>query len=327
MKKLAQSVLLTTVLTSLFVSPVVLADSSTKAKTTAKVSVEKSGKPVISKEQDKANKKAIEKKQDSQKKLLEEVNKGVSEGFAKVVEATKLINKGKEKEAIKALQEATGKFDVALAANPKLGLIPIASSVNVSELLVSPESVKAQVELAVKFLKDSKVQAARAILEPLQDDMVTSTTLLPMTTYPDAIKLATKLLIDGKKDEALVTLNTALSTFVEKVSVIPLSLLRFEAMVQAASTLDKEKDKDKVLILLNAAGKQLQLAAALGYTDEDSALYEDLSKQLEALKKEVTGGNVVEKLYGKLKDSVKHLIGEKSKQVSKTKKTEESQKK
>jgi len=88
-------------------------------------------------------------------------------------------------------------------------------------------------------------------------------------------------------------------------------------MIAAASELDKEKDKDKVLILLNAAEKQLKVATVLGYTDKNTALYEGLSSQISALKKEASGGNVVEKLYTKLKGSIKSLIGTKSEQTTK----------
>ncbi len=318
MKKLNKALLISSLLIgSLAVSPSVLAESHTKAgmkKEATKVLVP--AKPVVSKEQDKANKKAIVTKAKSQTDLLKEVNKDVAEGFKDVIEATKLIKEDKIKEAIKKLQAATGKFDIALAANPDLGLIPVAGSVVVSELITTPQSVKEQVSLAKDFLDDSKVQAARAILAPLQDDMVTRTTLLPMTTYPDAIKLATKMLVDGKKDAAIATLATAMSTFVEEVSVVPLSLIRAEAMIVAASELDKEKEKDKALLLLDAAQQQLEVATALGYTTKDTDLYEGLKDQIKALKKEITGGNVVEKLYSKLKKSFANLIHKKSEKKS-----------
>jgi hypothetical protein len=135
-----------------------------------------------------------------------------------------------------------------------------------------------------------------------------------MTTYPDAIKLATKVLIEGKKDAAIKTLETALSTFVEEVSVIPLSLLRVQTMILAASELDKEKDKEKALTLLAAAEQQLQVATALGYTTKSAAIYKDLSDQIAALEKEAKGGNAVEKLYTKLKTSIKNLIDKSSEQ-------------
>ena len=312
---------------SLAVSPMVLAKTQAKAEAANEVKAHikagaenkakeklKATKPAVSKEQDKANKKAIIDKAKNQVKLLKEVDQGIIDGFKKVVEATKLIQENKEKEAIKALQDATSKFDLALAADPKLGLIPLASSVSINELVTTPATVKAQTDLAKDLLKDSKVQAARALLSPLQDDMVTRTTYLPMTTYPDAIKLATKMLVEGKKDAASATLTTALSTFVDEVSVVPLSLVRVEAMMLTASELDKDKNKDKALVLLSAAEEQLKVAAALGYTTKNAKLYEDLSDQIIALKKEVTGGNIVEKMYTKLKKSIKNMIGKSSEQ-------------
>jgi len=315
MKNIKSALLLSGVLLStLAVSPTVLAESHVKATTTTTNKASDTQKTSVKSKQDKANKKAIIKKAKSQNNLLKEVNKGVGEGFKKVFEATKLIKEDKPKEAIKKLQEATGLFDVALAANPKLALIPVASDIKITELLTTPELIKVQTDLAKEFLNDSKVQAARAVLAPMQDDIITRTVSLPMTTYPDAIKLATKMLVEKNKDAALSTLKTALSTMVEKVSVIPLSLLRVEATITTASNLDKEKDKDEVLILLNIAKQQLEVATALGYTTEQSELYEDISSQIKALKKEVTGGNVVEKLYSKLKTSMTNLIGKHDKQ-------------
>ncbi len=317
MKNTYKTLLGTLLVSSIAISSVVLADQP--ADTTKKAM----GKPLVQAKTDsaqaQANNKAIKKKQDDQNKLLEEVNKGISDAFKKVQEATRLIKDGKEKEAIKALQEATGKFDIALAANPDINLIPIAAEVRVNELLTTPALAKTQVELAEDLLKDGQVQAARTVLLPLRDDMETRTAYLPMATYPDAIKLATKMLLEENKDAALATLATALSTVVEKSSIIPLSLIRAEALITSASELDKEKGKSKALELLDTAKAQLKLATVLGYTSKDSDLYDALNEQINAVKKEITGGNVVEKLYDKLKTSFKNLIKKNSDQKVKEK--------
>ncbi len=312
MKNTYKNLLGTLLVSSLAISSVVLADQP--ADTTKKATAKPLAQAKTDKAQAQTNNKAIKKKQDKQNNLLEEVNKGISEGFNKVQEATKLINDGKEKEAIQALQDATGKFDIALAANPDIKLIPIAAEVRVNELLTTSALVKTQVDLAKDLLEDSSVQAARAVLLPLRDDMETRTAYLPMATYPDAIKLATKMLVEKNKDAALETLAVALTTVVEKASIIPLSLIRAEALITAASELDKEKGKDKALKLLDAAKEQLNVATALGYTTKDSNLYDALKDQISAVKKEITGGNVVEKLYDKLKTSFENLIKKNSDQ-------------
>lgn len=311
MEKTIRHTLLSSLLAStLAISPAALAEtqSTSTAKPISTNSI------ATSPEQNKANHDAIASQAKTQNDLLEKVNKSVSEGFAKVIEAGKLISQGKEKEAISALEAATGKFDIAIAANPELGLTPIDARVHVTEMITTSATVKAQVSLANSLLKDSKVQAARSILLPMRDDIETRTIYLPMATYPDAIKLATKMLVDGNKEAALETLNVAFSTLVQKVSIIPLSLIRAEAMVIAASELDKEKGKEKAMNLLDAADEQLKIAVALGYTTDNSIAYEDLSKQIKALKKEAKGPNMVEKLYTKLRESFKNLVKESSEQ-------------
>ena len=260
--------------------------------------------------------KAIKDKQKSQQKLLKKINRGVSEGLDHVLKATRLINEDKLDNAIKELQAATGKFDVAVAANPKLRMVPIASQVRIYESVIGEDDIKARVDTAISQLKDYQVQAATALLTPLRDDMETRTTMLPISTYPVAIKLATQLLVEGNKQAALETLTTALTTLVDKVSIIPLPLLRAESNIKIASDLDKNQDKDRIQKLLAQAGQQLKIARLLGYTSDDAATYEDLDKQISALQKEINGDNVVEKLYRKLRTSFSTLTEKLSKQVA-----------
>ncbi len=266
-------------------------------------------KNLMSQEQTVKSDKAVKTAQNEQNALLETVNQGVLDGYKKALDATQLLNqKGKDKEAIKILQEATGKFDVALAANPKLKLVPIDAGVSVSALMTTPKLVKSETEVVIDLLKDHKVQAARALLDPMVDEMVISKAYLPMVTYPDAIKLATKYLVEGKKEDAIDTLETTLSTIVINKSIIPLAIIRADSLLKEASTLDKNKDKAKAHELLEAAHEQLEIATLLGYTDKESKAYEDMKSQIKALKKEIDGKNAVEKLYAKVKDSIKALI-------------------
>ena len=308
------TVLFSSLLTlTLVASPFVLAENNTEnsmenspAKTAKKSTATTSATADKSKKTTDKAVKEVEKKQNA---ALEIIHEGVLEGFNKVEEATALLKNGKEKEAIKALELATGKFDVALTAEPALGLVPMSTKVVVSELLSSPAGIKSNIELAISLLKEHNVQTARLLLQPMRDDIVTSTTYLPMATYPDAIKLATKHLIEGKKEEAVDLLATTLSTFVTKESIIPLGLVRAEALLAEASTMNKETDKDKISVNLILAEEQLEIATLLGYTSDKSAAYEDIKAQIKILKKEIKGENVIEKMYDKLKTSFSTLIG------------------
>jgi len=294
-----------TIINSLLIGSLMVAPLAQAANT----STEK-GKNKISKEQTVSSDKAVKSLEKEQNELLKTVHEGVLDGYGDVLKATRLLAKdGKEKEAIALLQEATGKFDVAIAADPTLNLVPIDADVSLSALITTPALVKAETDIAIDLLKDHKVQAARAIVEPMKDEMVISHAYLPMGTYPDAIKLASKYLVDGKKEDALATLATTLSTIVIEKSIVPLAIVRTENLLKMASELDKSKDKAKAHELLNAAQEQLEVATLLGYTDKESKAYENIKDQIKAVKKEIDGKNAVEKMYDKVKASVKQLIG------------------
>jgi len=227
-----------------------------------------------------------------------------------VLEATQLLlQDDKEQQAIRLLQEATGKFDIAIAANPDLKLIPIDGHVAITAFITTPEWVKKETNTVIDLLKNHKVQAAQTILEPMKDEMVIVNTYLPMGTYPNAIKLATQYLLDGDNENAVATLDTSLSTVVIQEAIIPLAIIRTESLLTEASKLDKTKEKEAVVKLLDAASEQLEIATLLGYTDKETIAYESLKAQIKAVKKEVNGKNVVEKMYDKVKVSIKSLIG------------------
>lgn len=305
MNKLKPSVALLAL--GLAASPWVLAESAQQAPSAAQ---EKAADGASVNAQQ-AAKEAVEGAEKAQKEKLKLVDQSVLDAFNQVEKAVELLGQdGKEKEAIEALQVATGKFDTALAADPTFDLVPIDAAVTVAELLSGPDAIKAQTKLAIGLLKKNQVQAARALLGPMVDEIVTSTTYLPMKTYPDAIKLATKELIDGKKEDALKTLATALSTIVTEKSIIPLGLIRAENYVKAAADMDVEKDKAKIQEYISDAETELEISRLLGYTDEHAESYADIKSQLENLSKEVKKGHSVKKLYEKLKKSFTKLIGD-----------------
>lgn len=263
----------------------------------------------LSKAQKATADKAIDKTLKKQNERQKTIDQNVEAGFEQVKKAITLLNqKDKSKEAIAALEAATGKFDVALAADPKLDLVAIDSSVEIFELMTNSKMVEHTVDEARDLLRDQKVQEARALLLPLRDEMVTTTTYLPMATYPDTIKQAAGALIDGKADKAKDILSLGLSSFVVSESVIPLSMLRAQAFMEEASKLDKDKQKDKIVELLDAAESQVNLTFALGYAAEDSAAYDALISQIKSLRWAVKGPNAAERLYGELKNSFKELI-------------------
>ncbi|MCK4442126.1 MAG: hypothetical protein KAU90_08955, partial [Sulfurovaceae bacterium] len=129
---------------------------------------------------------------------------------------------------------------------------------------------------------------------------------LPLVTYPDALKLASKYIHDNRLDKAHEVLATALSTFAKVTEIIPIPLLKATDLIQASSLIVKE-DKKRAILYLNGANESLKVADALGYVSKSTTTYKMMEEEIEAIKKEVTGPNKAEKLFETLKTSLKEF--------------------
>ncbi len=228
-----------------------------------------------------AKKKAINKKQ-------QEAVKEALDAVLATRSALESLEAGENKQALAHLEIANGKLALLLARYPELGLIPIDSEAIVIDFTGDLEAIEETVEEAEDLLDDGKVQDARALLSPLASEIRFTTTNLPLAIYPDVMKKVAPLIDAGKIKQAKETLMEALSTLVVTESVIPLPLLRAEAMVRKASDLVHEKNPkmDEILRILENSKYQLQVAQALGYGDIKKD-YKPLYQQIEQLEKKV----------------------------------------
>jgi hypothetical protein len=261
-----------------------------------------------------STKSSIKKENQKQEKTVNETPKEIGNGFNQTLEAINALKEKNLKKAKKLLKSATENFSIALKTDPKLDIVPFAQEINVHEFLGNSAMVKKALTLANTLILNYDTQSARAVMMPLQDEMIVTTDAIPMKLYPIATENALKALEDGKQKEALDILELSLNTIVSKVVLVPLPLLVAEDLVITASALDKVKKED-ALGLLNLAQDELKKAVFLGYTKKHTSVYKALDEEIEALKKEIKGKNVVEKLYDKLKESFNSLIGQ-SREVS-----------
>ena len=122
------------------------------------------------------------------------------------------------------------------------------------------------------------------MIAELASEHVISVTNIPLATYPLALKQAAALIHAGRTGEAVATLETALGTLVIERTIIPLPLLRAEALLDEARPLAEKPQRsaaenDRLRRLLAAARRQIELARALGYaTSKDTdALFDELT--------------------------------------------------
>ena len=257
----------------------------------------------------KASKEAAKAGKKKANKMVKIANKDVVQGHKDVKAAIKCLDKKKPEvdKAIKRLQSATGEFEVAVSLDKDLAFAPVENSIQTYMLFASSDEIERELAFIEDLLEDGKVQDARRLLMPLRNEVVVQTISVPMVTYPEAIKDATRQLSDGTVEKAKEILETAMDTLVVDEEIISIPLVTAKNAIEKASKMDKKK-KVKVLEQLKLAKEQLKLASVLGYLSDDGKLHDDLQAQMEKIEKEVTGKNKAEKLYDKLKAKMEGLF-------------------
>lgn len=219
-----------------------------------------------------------------------------------------LLAADKPDDAVGALERATGKLDLVLAADPGLALAPVDVRVVIHDVLAEPEAVTVVRSQATDALALGRVQVARRLLADLASEQIISVTSLPLATYPAAIRQAGALIHGSRAAEAAAVLQTALATLVVENTIIPLPLVRAEALIDQARPLAGKaqrttEENGRLRRMIANARSQLQLAQALGYaTREDLDGLVDQLRQIErATQGQATAG-------GGLFDRIKALF-------------------
>ena len=220
--------------------------------------------------------------------------------------ALKSLENNDSDTAIKNIELALGKLEVILSAEDAPKLLPIDNQIRVYDFLGSAEDVKKVVKTVKTLLGNNKVQEAREHLLTLQSEIDITVINLPLATYPDALKLASKHILEEKTKEAKEILKLSLNTFTEVHQIIPLPLINTNHLVTIASDVAK-KDKELALKYLKGARDELDRSEALGYVSESSTTYDELHKLIEGVEKEIKGPNKAEKLLENLSEKLKEF--------------------
>jgi len=215
------------------------------------------------------------------------------------------LNAKKSTKAKESIKKAIAELsDVLNRPNPPY-LLPVDINIEAYEFTGNINTVKNAILKAKILVTENKLPQARAILNTLRDEIVIKTTNLPLATYPAALNLALKYINEGKVKEAKDVLAMALSTLVEVDTIMPIPLIKAQALVIQASKIVK-KDKKEAIKMLEEAKYQLKLAEILGYTSTSSTTYKELRKAIEKLEKEIKANhkttNLFESLIEKLKE-------------------------
>lgn len=253
------------------------------------------------------NKKTAETVAEKRKELIADAQTAIAE----TEKALQALREKKNKEAIDALANATGKLELVLARNPKLDLAPVKTDVVIFDLLSNPETVKAVVKETKVYLSDNEIQKARPLIANLASEIQYRTSSIPLSTYPKAIKAITPLIDAGKIEEAKAELQAMLNTLVIKTEIVPLPKLRAEEMLKEAQSLAEKKQRskeenDKLSKNLQGVREQLEIAELLGYGNKED--YEPMYQQLDDITKKTANGKNGTNWFDNIKKKLSNLI-------------------
>ena len=230
--------------------------------------------------------------------------------LAKTREALILLDAKKNKQALAALELASGKLELVLARDAKLALAPVDVRVITRDIHANVETVKKAVKLSRELLGDGEVQKARPIVANLASEIVIETDSLPMATYPAAIKSAARLIDSGKIDDAKAVLARALNTLVMTSVAFPLPVLRAEAAMAKAEKLAtgkrNAKQSKELSALLAYVRTEIELAQALGYGKK--ADFKPIFDQVKAIEQKSAGGKSDKGWFDELKTRIQKLF-------------------
>jgi len=283
-----KKIIFSTLLSSLLLTGTIVADTNTS---------------LSSKElSKKATQQETKKIKDNKVKLIEEALGSLNLS----AKALKNLEENKKDDAKKNLELALGKLEVILTSKNVPKVLPIENKMLIKSFVGSSKEVESALKMVKTLLSEGKVQEAGELLVTLQDEVDIRTVSLPLATYPDALKLVSKYILEDKIAEATATLKLALSTFVTEQKIVPLPLVNALKLVSVASNEAKE-NKELALTYLASAHDELTKAEKLGYLSKSSTTYKELQQLLTGLEKEIKGPNKAEKLFNEAVEKLKEF--------------------
>ncbi len=251
---------------------------------------------------DKATKTATQEAKNGKVKLVEEALTSLKLS-AKALSA---LNNNKTEEAKKDIELALGKLEGILAVKDSPKLLPIENRMVVKNFIGNAKDVEVALDEVKSMLSKGNVQEAGELLYSLQSEIDLTVISLPLVSYPDALKLASKYIIEEKPTKAKEVLKLALSTFSEVQQIIPIPLINTLELVAISSDIAKE-NKDQALKHLAMASDELDKAEKLGYVSKSTTTYKQLHELINGVEKEVKGPNKAEKLFEELSHKLKEF--------------------
>lgn len=208
--------------------------------------------------------------------------------------------------AKESLKEASKKMDLVLSARPGVDKVPASVDLFVLDSKADDNAVKRVTSKAHDDFEDDHPQLARVALREIASEVNIISIFVPIPSYPGAIRTATQQLESGNMAEAQATLQKALSTLVREEAVIPLPLIRAQALVAYGGELAKDKaNKDQLNQILQETHAQITATEKYGYGSRKDL--KDARSYIKEVQKRMDKGQDVQEEMGRLANNLQLL--------------------
>lgn len=256
-------------------------------------------------------------KQTAEQNAQKSLDKDAIAAIASTRKAIDAINSQQNDQAIKAIEDATGKINILIARNPSNALIPVRIDVRIIDTAPEDLGKIKEIATAASWAVEAKTfPAARVLLDQLVSEIRVRTYNLPIATYPVALQEAARLLDQKKASDAATVLQTALDTLVAVDNVTPIPMVVAREAVNQAQAQEK-KDKNAAQNLLKVAKNELDRARELGYAGKDQE-YASLNNEISNLQKQLASNGDTNSIYATLKEKIDAFLNRQSKQQNGT---------
>jgi len=220
--------------------------------------------------------------------------------------ALALLVNGKVDEAKKLLKEARSKlYKLSVKYKGKLDRLPINVVITEIDGVDNILTAKNIIEKAKKACERNDIPSARDLLEALRNEIHIQTSYLPLDIFKKSVILASDLLEKGKVEDAIKTLNIALSSIEIEDTIIPKPLAEAIVLIDDARKIFNHNPQDAKR-LLEEAKRRIRLAQVLGYVrtkDEIAPLIAEINK----LEKSITSSSAKSEHFQTLIKHVKSM--------------------
>ncbi|MBN2615817.1 MAG: YfdX family protein [Bacteroidales bacterium] len=224
------------------------------------------------------------------KKQQERFVKEALDCITETNETLKALASGKMKEAQKQLHLALVHATQTMKKHPNVYYVPVNISVSSNDFVKNRQQADQLVTETKKALAGGSYQNASSLLNKLKSEIDITTINMLFSNYPRGLAKADSLLNVDKTNDAENILYGLLNSLQITQVVLPLPVLRAQALIAQAKEVDNQNHAEtKVDNLLENANYQLLLAKTMGYGSFDTE-YTDLSKQIKSLEQGVQSG-------------------------------------